>query len=393
MILALTMPVRRYEQPANAGIGAAVGAFCSAVEAGAAPEPAPAFHGLPCPQGDSERADMGFFLMRLFQQRAERGAEQVRLRQPLASCSCWLYALRVWHATPQRTKHGLAGGHPHAGPAAPTCSALNWDVVLNMRVRGVMHCFRAQADGDQGSFVAAAMAPGSCTPDVLDYALSWHLHSALAAAGLWPASEPPHEVRRRPGLPRALGGPWLLQAPQACRALAALVAWARQTPEPCRLISSLQPCSVGLSRRGPASATPTASQQGHARHPGPGVQVLALRASFTAQLQVAGLPQWAAYVACSSAGVGPAARSTLCALLEASAPAWSGEAELGAFLGSRLKLPATWLAHARALWARHQQQPQGAPGWALTRLPPSPGCPHEPPAVAGLSGSAGWAAC
>ena len=45
-------PSRRYKQPANASISAAVGAFCAAVEAGQAPEPVPAYHscggGGPC---------------------------------------------------------------------------------------------------------------------------------------------------------------------------------------------------------------------------------------------------------------------------------------------------------------------------------------------------------
>ena len=56
-------------------------------------------------------------------------------------------------------------------------------------------CAALQAAGEEGSFVAAAMAPGGATPDMLDNSLSWHLHSALAAAGLWVSPEaPPAEV-------------------------------------------------------------------------------------------------------------------------------------------------------------------------------------------------------
>ena len=95
------------------------------------------------------------------------------------------------------------------------------------------------------------------------------------------------------------------------------------------------------------------------------LQVLALQASFVAQLQVAGLPQWAAYIACSSPATHPAAGagrdSVVRELLCASAPAWGGSTETCELLGERLKLPDTWLASARALQARQQLQPLGEP--------------------------------
>ena len=75
--MAFTLPACRYEQPANAGISAAVKAFCEAVEAGNAPEPLPAYHSLALSPTDGQRADLGFFLLRLVQERCNPAAEQV----------------------------------------------------------------------------------------------------------------------------------------------------------------------------------------------------------------------------------------------------------------------------------------------------------------------------
>ena len=91
--------------------------------------------------------------------------------------------------------------------------------------------------------------------------------------------------------------------------------------------------------------------------------MLALQASYVAQLQVAGLPQWAAYVACSGAAhcPTPAGDSIVRQLLEAAGPCWASRPELRDFLEQRLRLPPAWVAAARALWARQQLKPLGEP--------------------------------
>jgi nuclear pore complex protein Nup98-Nup96 len=76
--------------------------------------------------------------------------------------------------------------------------------------------------------------------------------------------------------------------------------------------------------------------------------------SFAAQLQAAGgLARWAVYAAMhlpDDRQRGQAVR----ALLEAHCPEWEAEAGAEAFFVDRLRVPAAWLAGARALWAGYR---------------------------------------
>ena len=104
-----------------------------------------------------------------------------------------------------------------------------------------------------------------------------------------------------------------------------------------------------------------------------------MKASFSAQLQAAGLPHWAVYLAvCSSSQFSQAQQppdlpasdppaqpatdpqvdsaqqhtdSQVQELLKASAPSWAADKAVQDFLRQRLHTPAAWLAAALALWA------------------------------------------
>ena len=89
------------------------------------------------------------------------------------------------HRSESAEHHGLS--HPatavHATSAA---SGLHADPAFCSR--------QGTAGASEDSFVSQALLPESNTPDLLDYSLAWHLHSTLAAAGLWQSSEPPEQV-------------------------------------------------------------------------------------------------------------------------------------------------------------------------------------------------------
>ena len=58
--------------------------------------------------------------------------------------------------------------------------------------------WQGSAGASEGSFVSHALLPESTTPDLLDYSLAWHLHSTLAAAGLWRSPASLDQVRAKP---------------------------------------------------------------------------------------------------------------------------------------------------------------------------------------------------
>jgi hypothetical protein len=106
--------------------------------------------------------------------------------------------------------------------------------------------------------------------------------------------------------------------------------------------------------------------------------VFALHAAMAAQLEAAGLPQWAVFVALhlpdepaagggggqAPPGPAPGARRTRLVreLLRRHAAAWAADAAAAeAFLVRRLRLPRAWLADALAGWARARGDVAGAP--------------------------------
>ena len=56
---------------------------------------------------------------------------------------------------------------------------------------------QGSAGASEDSFVSQALLPESATPDLLDYSLAWHLHSTLAAAGLWRSPTSSDQVRAK----------------------------------------------------------------------------------------------------------------------------------------------------------------------------------------------------